>query len=213
MDPVQPTPPPAQTPSQSVIPPPPADPIPDHSVHFTKYLWIFLAILVAITAIGSTFYLLNRNQTKPTPTVQTSPTPTPDPTANWKTYNDTKYGFSFKFPQNFSLHFYVQEGPYLSIGPDVDHPSKYDSQYITVEIATSYKADPNEQSEKIFIGNVEGLFIKHIGCPGGPDYCEKAIANVNGKSYIIELSEGQGLKGIPESLFLQILSTFKFTNP
>jgi len=47
----------------------------------------------------------------PTPTPKTSPitvvatpselTPTPDPTADWKTYTNTKYGYSIKYPSNW----------------------------------------------------------------------------------------------------------------
>ena len=35
----------------------------------------------------------------PTPTF----TPTVDPTANWKTYSNTKYGYSLKYPQDFEV--------------------------------------------------------------------------------------------------------------
>lgn len=30
-------------------------------------------------------------------------TPTPDPTANWKTYTNTKYGFEIKYPTNYFI--------------------------------------------------------------------------------------------------------------
>lgn len=33
----------------------------------------------------------------------TSPTLTPDPTANWKTYTNTEFGFSFKYPKQLTI--------------------------------------------------------------------------------------------------------------
>lgn len=64
---------------------------------------LFLIILVAIF-FTSTLVLIYLNYLKPqsipTPTIATFPTkiPTPDPTTNWKTYENKKYGFSFKYP-------------------------------------------------------------------------------------------------------------------
>ncbi len=57
------------------VQPPVETPTPDSGLRFTKYLWIFLAIFVAITAIGSTAYFLNKNQTKQ---IVAQPSPTPN---------------------------------------------------------------------------------------------------------------------------------------
>lgn len=53
----------------------------------------------------------NRSQTVPTPTATPTTTVTPIPVAsptqignsNWKTYTNTKYGYSFKYPESFEL--------------------------------------------------------------------------------------------------------------
>jgi len=42
------------------------------------------------------------SQVSPSPTPE-NPTPTPDPTANWKTYTNEKYGYTFKYPSSFDL--------------------------------------------------------------------------------------------------------------
>lgn len=88
---------------QVPTPPPPVDPITGHPLRFTKYFWIFLAIFIAITAIGSTAYFLNRNQTKQISTVQSSPTPIPGQTENWKTYTNPDLNFSFRYPPDIFI--------------------------------------------------------------------------------------------------------------
>lgn len=39
----------------------------------------------------------------PTTAILPTPTPTPDETADWKTYTNSKYGFSFKYPQEWNI--------------------------------------------------------------------------------------------------------------
>lgn len=53
----------------------------------------------------------------PTPTLPViSPAPTLDPTANWKTYENTKLGFSFKYPNSYFRYLkeFVDIGVYLA---------------------------------------------------------------------------------------------------
>jgi hypothetical protein len=38
-----------------------------------------------------------------TPVAVVTPSPTPDPTANWKTYTNQKYFYSFKYPQSYTV--------------------------------------------------------------------------------------------------------------
>lgn len=67
-------------------------------------IFIILA-LVAAGFVGIMFYV-GKITPKPPPEVVTltpSPTPSPSPideTASWKTYTNTKYGFSFKYPNS-----------------------------------------------------------------------------------------------------------------
>ena len=55
-----------------------------------------LAVLI-LGLVGLVAYLVLKQQT---PSLYPSPTPTqtPDPIANWKTYNDSTYGFSIRYP-------------------------------------------------------------------------------------------------------------------
>lgn len=103
--------PPAQTapPVQSTQP---ATPPPSKSF-FSGKLIILIVILLIILAGGGTYLVLN-SQTKPEIS-KITPTPLPieasvkegGPTASWKTYLNTTYGFSFKYPKAW----YTQEVP------------------------------------------------------------------------------------------------------
>ncbi|MEK7592290.1 MAG: hypothetical protein AAB508_02735 [Patescibacteria group bacterium] len=60
-----------------------------------------------------------------------SPTPTIDPTANWKTYTDSKYGFEFKYPSEEK----IENGVDKSSG----------KQYLLIGSANSLKITPEQQ--------------------------------------------------------------------
>lgn len=82
--------------------------------------YFLLGVLVLLIVVGGGAYYLGKTSNKPTetnehsstvnqqplsttsPNTQTmsKPIPSADETANWKTYSDNKYGFSFKYPQN-----------------------------------------------------------------------------------------------------------------
>ena len=63
---------------------------------------LIIGVIVLILVIGAGGYFLYQKQTsKPTNSSQISPpttSPTLDETANWKTYTNAKYGYSFKYP-------------------------------------------------------------------------------------------------------------------
>ena len=78
-------------------------PIPTKSGSKLKLiLGIIILILVSAGILLAKSGSLSQLTAKPTPTpVPTQipiPTPTTDPTANWKTYNNTKFNYSFKYP-------------------------------------------------------------------------------------------------------------------
>ena len=66
------------------------------SKNFTQLIGL---IVVLIFVAGITCYLGNKNKSSQVPVSS----PTPINLSNWKTYTDSKKGFSFKYPQNFSF--------------------------------------------------------------------------------------------------------------
>ena len=76
----------------------------------SSFLVILLSSLLIISCLIAGFFAYQtqklvveitgyRQQIKQTPT----PTTTPDPTADWKTYLNAKYGYSFSYPNNLEL--------------------------------------------------------------------------------------------------------------
>lgn len=92
-------------------PPPPSSPS-------NKKPFIILGIVVIGTLLLGSAYFLGKSQNKipstpPPPSISPTSTtsPTPYPTLNWKTYSNTQYKYSFKYPSNFII-----QG--INMGPD-----------------------------------------------------------------------------------------------
>ena|SRR3989344_1091106 len=89
-----------------IVSPAPVSPPPKKSFHpiLTTFLILFLL------AATSVFAYQNMQLQRQIAILQVQPTPTPlpaeasakegDPTANWKTYTNDKYGYSFKYPED-----------------------------------------------------------------------------------------------------------------
>lgn len=90
-----------------------------------KFSPIFiLAILILLLAVGAGGILLgkslNTSQPSAQPTIAPAPTqiptPTPDVTANWKTYTNNKYGYSFEYPPEATIS--EANKDYFSLSPE-----------------------------------------------------------------------------------------------
>lgn len=202
-----PTEPPVQTPPSS-----------DPAMSFVKYLWISLALLLMLGVVGSTAYLLGRNQAKQVSTVQSSPIPTSGPTANWTIYQNS-LGFSLKYPADklvacdptAQTQFNLWKAPF-------DCPNGHDILY---EVGISIK-QPNEyqpygtlsKKETITVDGVNSTRSTYTyGPENGPlqDVGESTEIVVPYKNRLIIITLFGKDNGQKER-FDQILSTFKFTS-
>lgn len=155
---------------------------------------LIMLILVGMVAIvgASYFFGVNKigeNIATPTPNISPSPIAgqaTTGDMTNWKTYTNTKYGFSFKYPTTWKT--------------DLQTISDSDKEY-------RFLTDKNEFINLIVMNGVADItndmvWVKNI--------------NLNSDSYLIisytdDLGPGSkgGVKDI--KVFDQVLSTFKFT--
>src|SRR5205809_683958 len=83
----------------------------------TKPLTIIAALTIAVisgtggymlgTRIGKSIAPMQPTRSIPIPTISQPPSPSPtstlDPSLNWKTYKNTKYGYSIKYPQDWLI--------------------------------------------------------------------------------------------------------------
>lgn len=79
-----------------------------------KILVIVLGILIVIGLFLNAYLLLNKKETSSNSAqLIVVATPTPDPTADWKTYTNQKYGYTFKYEPNSGLkQFSCAEEPF-----------------------------------------------------------------------------------------------------
>jgi len=117
-----------------------------------SWLVIGLAILVLLLLGTTSFFAYQNSQLKqqilqkpPTPLPKVtkqpeipSPTPNIDSTTNWKRYNNSKYGFAFKYPDEFYLKEWPQaDGTFsltVSDQEDYDSPSSLKDKKIAISI-------------------------------------------------------------------------------
>src|SRR3989344_8106929 len=67
-------------------------------------LSIFAAVLVVLTSVGTYMVLKSKTQKAPIPqTLSISPTIATDDMKNWKTYTNSKFGYSFQYPPTLSV--------------------------------------------------------------------------------------------------------------
>jgi len=119
------------------------------------------------------------------PTASPSPTATPDVTANWKTYTNTKYSYSIKYPADYSVT--ETSFDYVRFSPGATGSGIPQSQtYLSIQLDKSSQQSP-------------GIIYKTT-----PDGKTLRISRI-----LMDLDENQ--KPQVDTIFDQILSTFKFT--
>ena len=193
---------------------------------------LIFPLIGVLVLVGGAFYLGRQTTPKPSPnpvvTSQTpQPTPTPfpstDETANWKSFTNTKYGYSIKYPpdkfidcsaeDSFIIHGKPTnnticgsgEGPYggLSIvnNTRLANQSSYPECYST-----------NEEAVKV--GGIDGTKYMNILKSENNDCNKTVVAGARLGNYILLNNKGTILQIIFDEAdnkqLNQILSTFKF---
>ncbi len=194
---------------------------------------ILIILLIALAVGGYSIYsnYLN-NQTKPTPQPTTHSTPQPSPSpadeiANWKTYTNTKYGFSLKYPPTYILLDSGVGTPCIVSSQDKLNNSLSQGICINVSLADIYTN--YEQASMLLIQNYEkdntGKIPQHkieepdkITIIKGPySFPEAKLENVYERTTYWKYKGGAVTAGYHNvnkneaDIYDQILSTFKFT--
>ncbi|KKR37797.1 hypothetical protein A2614_00935 [Candidatus Woesebacteria bacterium RIFOXYD1_FULL_40_21] len=199
------------------------------------YLVLSLFILLLLASTAFLYYQnirlkkmlsVYQNSASPTPTTYQSPVPstTTDTTANWKTYTDSEYKFSFMYPNDWKLNCLATELPdgwldrnicdLVSPKALLDHGQISNGSYFVVGVS---KPNPNYANFTEYLDYSSKQF--------GYTFKDRQINNISGK---IGLTRGKETNFLFErnGHFInanwiysensesidQILSTFKFTN-
>ena len=197
---------------------------------FTTIL-ILVGIVFVVIIAGGAYYLGKSGGTKQSPApVVTSQTPQPSPTSTveevstWKIYNSKKYGYSFKYPTEWSSEEIIPARPDELTEQNCWEPAA------DIEMGVTVKKDSINSGELKGLGDnqiqisksysqVSGVLYRTRGTgEGGSLYRQDFIFTKNNNYYWISLSaryKGPNTTQTEESankIFDQILSTFKFTN-
>lgn len=176
---------------------------------------ILIVVGIVLIGLGLKVNLSKFIKSNPLPTQTLSPTPTPDPTANWKMYKNEKYGFGFKYPENWR------------ITNDTTTKGEIEFYDDTKKIKISFRKNANQKTlnelwkEKSCYGDKPFVFCSsnftdirtitaintqiywHIG----EDKIATAFIPKLAESLIIEITT---YSPVDNQTFDQILSTFKF---
>lgn len=161
------------------------------------FIGLFVSILLPMLGITS-ISIPGGNKT---------PTSTINETSSWKTHLDSKNNFSFKYPQEYfnyvhtdttnSIYLAPTEGKGETAGSPMSLTSN--DVWLTISVATAKSGEKNIAKQLLTLDEPQ------------PASVFKAIVVNSGKSVKIELSSfSKTTLAKYESMFDQILSTFKF---
>jgi len=203
---------------------PPINPVPASK---KPNQWILAAIILVVIVVIAGIFILLLNSQKSTSTPPSSISPTSSPiteeVANWKTYTNTKYGYSLKYPSEMRLTEPGNE-TYLTLDPSQEKEQDFHHTLIVgisvlpnkerlsideliEKIQASTSAIQIKNKQDVTVGGVKGK--KVIGSALGSDFTKIFIPYED--SFVV-LTASIGIEKYQQyvQVFDQILSTFKF---
>jgi len=230
-----------QPPVQPVQPQPVDQPVnvPPQTKSSSKLLVIIGVLAVLLLTLGSGYYVLQSQTQKPTPsptlvsTVSPSPAPTTDPTANWKTYKNSKYGFEVQYPTDWYAKEYQDFFLLFGKSPEPKELFPLIHPWPDLYIATSTTLLTEQELNKSNIeqgATIEGQSLnqrkytvttfagvkanQRVGLSSGlVDSNQITQISFNHNNYGWTISyPNTDYKGNHLAIYDQILSTFKFTD-
>ncbi|HTL39217.1 MAG TPA: carboxypeptidase regulatory-like domain-containing protein [Methylomirabilota bacterium] len=189
----------------------------------------FLAYIFVISAIGAIVSVLYYRQVA-NQYIDTTPITHKDATANWKTYTNDKYGFSFKYPM--TLRITKQDSAEIDFKKDVstgmavqilnnpnqlvindwlNQNSDYYSKSEAIQANLEAEVGFQYKDKEIKIAGLDGL-EQELDGEGATIYNDFFVKDKN--IYIVSLASDAHFYNQDQLLkdYSQILSTFKFTD-
>ena len=211
------------------------------------FIQIIVVILLLVVVAGGAYYF-GKNQNKlsvnliptpqstnqpvnqltPVPTVSTRPSASPfvkttDPALSWKTYTNTKYGFSFQYPTNTKVMGDINGLTYTMIdnGKAVTVMIGNNSQKNSIQDYFLNQIQPQEPqsiSKYVSFKDLKNGTSNLVWAAQDPNFFKLQTTGLNNyliatpTNYIVNFNVQDSASLEPSSsLINQILSTFKFT--
>lgn len=120
--------------------------------------FIILGVVVLAVVAAGAFYLGKQTSTRPvlpqdqvlTPQATPSFSPTADEAANWKTYTNSEYNFSFKYPPLWNIKEILPKERYDALEIDIQSPRKLKIVFYTNVIGLGGACDREPPSNMGF---------------------------------------------------------------
>lgn len=183
-------------------------------------LSVFSVILLILVALLSLQNQKLKNQSidqRISPTIQIpSPTPQivspisipPDETAGWKTYINTKYGFSFKYPSEWKVQTGIPNSGLISL--EMSNDNRF-FVWFSPSVTISEWLEKTQSGKIIRKKTVVEYTFTVIQGGSNLESLEYAL-DVKGNGIVRFVIEPNSNNSESEKIFDQILSTFKFLN-
>jgi len=184
-----------------------------------KFNNTIILLVVTLVLVGTVGYYLSLNK-KSTDVFQFAVTTTPSTeTANWKTYNNTKHAYSFRYPDDMYTPLVGGEGGSKPADAETTtfllYSSNPDNRYIVVSVVDQKTnlSDSNdiEEVESTEVSVQNAKVYKYKDTPGYQFRYSYQYVFDNGKDQVYFSLFHNDDPLVLEKL-RQILSTFKFTN-